>query len=187
MVPKLHPLRAWPRILLGPCLFTDTYVAFLVGCAAQSGMDCLPVRIGRGVGGRALCLPPAANAHRERGHLWRRLWIISHLLDCLLGHHPLPRYRGNGQIRDHQVVDGQPDQRCPSAGAPDRLCLWSICGRRGRLRHPGGGCCGDVGRPRLLSVLCFGALPGGEYCSGRIWFHWHSGGHAGWDYRPAAG
>src|ERR1700691_3110590 len=124
VVPKLHPLRAWPRILRGHCFFTYTYSAFSARRAAQAGMVRRPLRAGRGAGGRALCLQITAHAYLELRYLWRPLWIISHLLDCVLGNYLLPGHGRNRQIRNHQVVDGDPDQRCPSPSALDRLCLW---------------------------------------------------------------
>ena len=108
---------------------------------------------------------------------WIVFWAIS----------PLPGHGGHGQIRNHQVVDGQPDQRCAPAGPVDRLCLRCIRRRRGGFWNPRRRCRGHVGWPRLLALLCLGAMPGGQHRPGSLWLDRDTRDHPGRDNRLAPG
>src|SRR5579875_846294 len=73
-------------------------LALSSGCETQAGLD----RRARGTERHAVALhnglPHAASVCAQRRPLWCRLRVVSHLLDCVLGHCALPAHHRDGKI-----------------------------------------------------------------------------------------
>ena len=165
---------------------SDFCSPFPFGRGAPAGLGGGAQRTRRRYPGCPVGLWDARQHAPERHRLRRSVWTVSDLLGDLLGDCAVSNDSGNRQLRNPEGFHRRDYQRPAPASASDRVRLWRIHRRRGRIRRSGSGGRGDAGRARLPALLCRGDLPAGEHRPRGVRLHRDPYHHARRHHRTAA-